>query len=520
MRKQISFLLVAIFLFFYGKSLAEEELYEDLLEPEDIGIVVSVVLDTSPVIEELEQIKTKVHLSLKMDIAEKADVQERIRFFKTKGLENLTYYINRGKKYIPLIKKIFEEKGIPDELIFLPLVESRFNVKARSPAGAAGLWQFMPQTGRTYGLRINKWIDERYDVEKSTEAAARYLKDLYAVFDDWMLAIASYNSGEGAVIRRIRKYGGTNFWDINEYLSKETRNYVPNFLASVAVIKELLKKEHFDYETVNFDILKVDKPVSLHLISDLTGISYKTLKKMNPHLKKGKTPPLPGVYNIYLPKGYKDTVEIALEKIPLIEYSALKEYTVERGDTLSKVAEKFGISPEYLASLNGIKNGHLIKGTVIKVPVKIKAYPGYALGVIDLSEDIIYTSKGLIYKVKPGDTLISIAKKFHVSVKSLKRWNRINKFIYPNQKLVIYKKVRVKNRRTAFSINVEYLKKLLKKRIHRKYVYHIVREGDSLIKIAKKYGISVKQLKRMNNLKSNKIFIGQRLKVIKIRRDS
>ncbi len=514
MRVFIIFFSGFVLLFYSLKA----ETLDEGINPEDIGIIVSVVVDNSPAISELESLRTRIHLSLDVDFMEKADVQERIRILKRKGLANLKYYIDRGKIYIPLIKKIFEENGIPDELIFLPLVESKFKITAKSPAGAAGLWQFMPQTGRTYGLRIDKWIDERYDVEKSTQAAAKYLRDLYSIFEDWMLALASYNSGEGAIIRRIRKYGGTNFWDINEYLSKETRNYVPNFLASVAVVKDLLKEEHFDYETVSFDILKVDKPVSLFFISEITGIPYETLKKMNPHLKKGKTPPVPGVYNIYLPKGYKETVKTALERIPLEEYRAWKEYTVQKEDTLEDISDKFGVVVEDLIAINHLKNKTLFPGMVLKVPATIKAYPGYATGIIDLTQDIIYTSKGIIYKVKPGDSLTTIAKKFHVSVKALKKWNKIKKYIYPNQRLVIYKKVRLKRSQSLAPINVDYLRKLLKKRVKRRYVYHIVREGESLIKIAKKYGISVKQLKRINNLKSNKIFVGQKLKVIRIKR--
>ncbi len=497
------------------KSLAYYPLEEDNnLNPDDIGILVSFVLDNSPEISKIETFKSPIHLNLSMDIGEKTAVKERIRILRKKGLKHIKRYLTRGKPYIPLIKRIFEERGIPDELIFLPIVESKFNVRAKSPAGAAGLWQFMPQTGRTYGLKINKWIDERYDVEKSTIAAANYLRDLYNVFEDWMLAIASYNSGEGAIIRRIRLYGGKNFWDIDEYLSKETRNYVPNFLATVSIVKDLLKREHFDYETVNFDILKVDKPVSLKLISEISGIPYKTLLEMNPHLKKGKTPPQKGIYNIYLPKGYKETIKTALEKIPLTNYYALKEYLVKKGDTVASIAEKYCISQDELLRINKISSGKIRAGMVLKVPTVVEAYPEYTEGVIDLTEDIIYTSKGFIYRVKPGDNLISIAKKFGVSVKAIKRWNKIKKYIYPNQKIVIYKRVplRVKN---LPPMNVKYLKKLLKKKIKRRYIYHIVREGETLVKIARKYGISVKQLKRINRLKSNKIFIGQRLKIIR-----
>ena len=516
-KKAFAFGFLLILLIKVNIKAEEFSSFDSELNPDDIGLVVSVVLDNSKPIAEIENLKTKINLSLNMDIAEKTAIKERIRILKTKGYKNLKKYINRGKKYIPLIKEIFEEYGVPDELIFLPIVESHFDIRVKSPAGAAGLWQFMPLTGRTYGLRINKWIDERYDVEKSTIAAAKYLRDLYSVFEDWMLAIASYNSGEGAIIRRIRLYGGKNFWDIRNYLSKETRNYVPSFLATVAVVKEILNEEHFDFNSQTFDILKVNKPVSLKLISEISGIPYEKLRRMNLHLKKGKTPPLPGTYNIYLPVGYKETIKSALEKIPLVNYYALKEYVVKRGDNLSKIADKFGITKEELISINKLKNKKLRAGMIIKVPTVIEAYPEYAKGTIDLSEDIIYTSKGIIYRVKPGDSLISIAKKFRVSVKAIKRWNKLykNKYIYPGQKIVIYKKVRIRKPKVV-PMNVTYLKKLLRKKIYRRYVYHIVKEGESLIKIAKKYGLTVKQLKRMNNLKSNKIFVGQRLKVIRL----
>ncbi|WP_457641217.1 LysM peptidoglycan-binding domain-containing protein [Persephonella sp.] len=499
-------------------GIAYSSVEDDYLNPEDIGVIISIAIDSSDAVQQLEKSKGKIKLTLKMDFAEKADINERIHFFKTKGYYQLKNYIERGKPYIPLIKRIFEQHNIPDELIFLPIIESRFNIKAKSPAGAAGLWQFMPQTGRMYGLRINKWIDERYDLEKSTIAAAFYLKDLYHIFDDWMLALASYNTGEGIIIRKINKYGGVNFWDIDEYLSKETRNYIPNFLAAVSVVRDILKEEHFNYDTVHFDILKVKKPVSLLYISELTGIPLSKLKKMNPHLKKGVTPPDDGEYNIYIPKGYKETLEIALEKSPLMKYKALKEYTIKKGDSLYKIAKKFGTTISYLRKINDLENSIIVSNTVIKIPSYIEAYPDYTTGIVDLSEDIIYTPKGIIYKVKKGDTLGKIAKKFRVSVSAIKRWNNIKEYIYPNQKILIYKKIRNINVRNPHIVprNVSYLKKKVKKRKPTfKYIYHRVKSGDTLLKIAKKYGVSVSQIKKWNKLSSNIIVVGQKLTIIK-----
>ncbi|WP_457623884.1 LysM peptidoglycan-binding domain-containing protein [Persephonella sp.] len=510
------FLLLVLFLINF--DVRSEDKLDEILNPEDIGVIISIAIDASDVTLSFKKTRGKVNISLKMDFTQKADINERIHFFKNRGFKQLKSYVDRGKPYIPLIKKIFDKHGIPDELIFLPIIESRFNIRAKSPAGAAGLWQFMPQTGRMYGLRINKWIDERYDLEKSTTAAAFYLKDLYHIFDDWMLALASYNTGEGIIIRKINKYGGVNFWDIDEYLSWETRNYIPNFLAAVAVVKEILKKEHFDYETVHFDIIKVKNPVSLIYISELTGIPLSVLKKMNPHLKKGITPPDSGEYNIYIPEGYKETVEVALEKSPLIKYRALKEYTVRSGDSLYKIAKKFGTSVSYLRKINNLNGGIIVKGTVLKVPSYITAYPDYTDNVLDLSEDIIYTPRGIIYKVKKGDTLSKIAKKFRVSVRSIKKWNNIDGYIYPNQRIIIYKKIRSIKVRDPHIVprNVAYLKKKVKKRKPTlKYIYHKVKPGDTLIKIAKKYGVTVSQIKKWNKLSSNIIVIGQKITIIK-----
>jgi membrane-bound lytic murein transglycosylase D len=490
----------------------------DEFNPEDIDVLISLSLDTIPALEEITKDYNKVNLTMKIDLTEKTEVKKWLHYYQKRAYRSVYRHLQEGKQYIPVIKQIFEKYGIPDDFIFLPIIESRFYIKAKSPAGAAGLWQFMPATGRMYGLRIDKWVDERFDPVKSTEAAAQYLQDLYRIFDDWMLALASYNTGEGAIIRKINKYGGTNFWDINDYLSKETRNYVPSFLAVEKVVRGILKAEHFNYNDISFEEVNVKNPVSIKYLSEILDVPYKELKKLNPHLKHGITPPNAPVYHVYVPKGYGEIAETLLEKSPLVEYKVLKEYSVKKGDSLIKVAKKFGTTTDYLKKINHMKSNVLIADSFIKVPSKMKAYPMYIDKVLDLTEDIVYTSKGLIYKVKPGDSLASIAKKFKVSVKKLKRWNKIDKYIYPNQKIVIYKKVK---KRPAKIVgrndrNIKYLKKRINKRVPKfKYIYHKVKPGDSLIKIAKKYGVSVKDIKKWNRLKGNIIVVGDKITVIK-----
>ncbi len=502
-----------------GNSVAVRENSEffQILDEEDINLLVGIATSSSKVISSLDYQKENLDIKLKLDIKEKTQIQPWLRYYKKRAYSSVKRYVNRGKPYIPVIKQIFQEYGIPDDFMFLPIIESHFNIKAKSPAGAAGLWQFIPQTGRMYGLLINKWVDERLDPIESTKAAALYLKDLYNIFDDWMLALASYNTGEGLIIRKINKYGGTNFWDIHEYLSKETRNYVPSFLAVVQVVREILKQEDFNYDDISFERVEVNAPVSLRFISDVVGIPYDELKKLNPHLKYGITPPQMEKYHIYVPKGYKTAVEAVLEKAPLQRYKVLKEYSVKKGDSLLKVARQFGTTVEYLKKINNMKSNILIADSFIKVPAYIKAYPFYTDKVLDLTEDIVYTSKGIIYKVKRGDTLGSIAKKFGVSIKQLKRWNKIDKYIYPNQKIVIYKRVhRYIDGKRVVKRNIKYLKKIVKKRKPTyRYIYYKVKKGDSLLKIARKFGVSISEIKKWNNIKGNIIVVGQKIKIIK-----
>jgi membrane-bound lytic murein transglycosylase D len=483
----------------------------DDLNVNDIPLLVKLSLDGSKIYNSFQD-NAPFHLNL--TFIEKMEAKHSIDILM-KNKEAIKYYLDRGKKYIPVIREIFRKNGLPDDLVFLPIIESHFNIKAKSPAGAAGLWQFMPQTARMYGLEINKWIDERYDLIKSTEAAAYYLKDLYSIFDDWGLALASYNSGEGTVIRKINRFGGENFWDIRSYLSPETREYVPRFLGVLSVVKTLLKEE--DIKSPDFDVVQVDKPVSLELISTLLKIPYSKLIDLNPQLLKGKTPPVEGTYNIYLPKGYGATLEAILSDMKLERFKALKEYEVKKGDTLITIAKKFNTTVEYLKKINDLRHGYIIANTYIKVPTTIEAYPLYSYDVVDLTEDIEYTEKGIIYKVKKGDTLAKIAKKFGTTVYNLKRWNKINDYILPNQKLVIYKKILNANiTRKAMEHRVNYIKRKVNKRKPKfKYIFYTVKKGDTLAKIAEKFSVKIEDIKKWNNLKSDIIVVNDRLTIIK-----
>jgi membrane-bound lytic murein transglycosylase D len=277
----------------------------------NIDDIIDDVLDNSNVWNELEDLSSNVSIQIDWQIPSRSEILREARVIKRYQNRHLKVVLRRGRKYIPLIKKIFKKYNIPDELVFLPVIESGFKIKAVSPSGAAGLWQFMPITAKEYGLRIDRWIDERYDVEKSTIAAARYLRDLHAYFGNWYIVLASYNVGKYAVSRRIRGRGN-NFWMVKSRLPRAARKYTIKFLATIEVLKNLLRKEEFKETDVNFEIVKVRKNVTLKEIASITGVPLWKLRKLNPHLKKGTTPPYRGVFNIYVPKGYKHSVEVAL----------------------------------------------------------------------------------------------------------------------------------------------------------------------------------------------------------------
>jgi len=295
----------------------------------NVDDIIDDVLDNSNVWRELEEVSTSINIKIGWQIPSRAEIAREARIIRRYQNRHLKVVLRRGRKYIPLIKKIFKRYNIPDELVFLPVIESGFKIKAVSPAGAAGLWQFMPITAKEYGLRIDRWIDERYDVEKSTIAAARHLRDLHAYFGNWYIVLASYNVGKYAVSRRIGGRGN-NFWRVKSRLPRAARKYTIKFLATIEVLKGILRKEEFKESDMNFEIVKVRRGVSLREIASITGVPLSRLRRLNPHLKRGITPPYRGVFNIYVPKGYKHSVEVALNLKDLdIKLSKLDEIDQE-----------------------------------------------------------------------------------------------------------------------------------------------------------------------------------------------
>ncbi|OGL43948.1 MAG: hypothetical protein A2W05_08215 [Candidatus Schekmanbacteria bacterium RBG_16_38_10] len=467
--------------------------------------------------EEEMTIKEKVELDLKKNIFDvpievNQKVIDYVEFFSIEKKESMEKWLGRAMLYLPTLQRIFKEKGLPNDLIYLPLIESAFNPDAYSYAKACGLWQFIPGTAKKYGLKIDWWVDERRDFEKATHAAAKYLQNLNEMFNDWRLALAAYNAGEGRIARAIEAQKTSNFWELN--LHPQTMNYVPAYMASVIIAKNP-KRYGLDvtYESpLDYDTVTITKSVDLKTISECAGTTRGIIKKLNPELRSWATPPKNKSYELRIPAGAKDkfAVEIANAKVAEKSRVAWVNYRVKKNETLSTVARKFNISVNTLMEANSMSNANKIsKGQKIIVPNYYERLASASSGSDSGSES--KNTKLSFYTVKSGDTLGEIAKTHKVSVNSIKKWNKLKRasFLKPNQKLKIYSSkeadIKVATNKTVKSENTsENLKEII----------YIVKKGDTLWNIAKSYKISANDIIATNNIsRKNAITPGDRLKL-------
>jgi membrane-bound lytic murein transglycosylase D len=298
---------VLIYAFFTVLLIGLNVLKAETLEPKNISSAVENKLENSQDIKALEN-----YLKKSEDELFKVEIEKRKKDYISKHRRELESYIENGKNVIPLIYSILIKHNLPPELLAVPIIESHYNVIAKSPKGAAGLWQLMPETARNFGLKVSEEVDERLDPIKSTLAAVKYFKKLYSVFGDWQLVLASYNAGHNKVITKV-SYHGNSFSSIKNFLPKQTKEYVLNFIAIAQATTEIIKKKGLDKEDVNFDIVKVNKGFTFEEISKLTYIKRETLDKLNPHLLKKRIPNDGEEYNLYVPKGYGKLVKALLD---------------------------------------------------------------------------------------------------------------------------------------------------------------------------------------------------------------
>ncbi len=372
-------------------------------------------------------------------------VSKFIDYFTSRNRAYTQLMIQRKNLYFDVFEQYLAQHNLPDELKYLSIVESGLNPKATSRAKAVGLWQFMGGTGKLFQLHQDHYIDERMDINKSTEAACLYLKQLYGLFKDWELAISAYNCGPGVVKKALKKSKKKTFWDIYTYLPRETRSYLPQFIAVTYTMSFAdahgLTHDQLDY-AMDTDTVMLTGFINLKLFAKLSGICQDDFLKINPALKQNYLPDYMKNYPIYVP-------------------SDLKSYIVEHRKFIVDSASKVN-KAELLALVSTTQK-------------KIKTY----------------------YTAKKGETLTSIAKKSHVKLSTLAKWNKLKtNRIKVGQKLIVWKTIEVKEPIVSLTT---------------KKTVHVVQYGDSLWTIAQKYSLTIQQIKNLNQLKDNMIKPGQKL---------
>lgn len=461
--------------------------------------------------------------------------------FQNRQRKYFKKWLARSGKYLPAIHREFKEAGLPQDLVYLAMIESGFNPSAYSRAHAVGLWQFIKGTGRNYGLHIDSWIDERREPEKATRAAAAYLGTLYNEFGDWYLAVAAYNAGEGKIRRAIKRYKTRDFWKLAQYkyLRLETKRYVPKLIAAIIIAREPAKYGFTDinYQSAEaFELVTVPPRTDLAAVAAAAGTKTKTIRKLNNELKKNQTPPNIKAYEIKVPQGSRDLVAANLKRLQPVITTGYKTHTVRKGDTLGRICRTYNLNKKTLLKANNLHSSRLTRGQRLRIPFRTTRYVLLKDGET-LAKRYAMAGKNnplILHQLKRGDTLSKISKQYNVPVEIIMQWNDITdvRRIRAGQHIALYVEssesqsvVRTASASPARQRGPK--KKYItlvdsKKRqpstgtIEAQLTWYKVRNGDSLWTIARKFQVSARDIRRWNNLRSNMIHPGKRLVVKKV----
>ena len=325
----------------------------------------------------VEKPKDRRRLEFSKEVSNHPKVRYFINYFSKRGKPYFEKILARSGKYMPMIAKVLNDEGLPEELVYLALIESAFLTNSTSTQGAAGLWQFVPSTARLYGLRIDSWLDERRDPEKSTRAAAAYLKELHGYFGRWYLATAAYNAGQGAIDRAIQQSGAKDFWTLSQkaQLSEETRNFVPKFVAAaiVATNPEKYGFVNLQYESpLEYEELEIRRSLRIGMLAEMAETDVSTIRGLNPALLGNATPPRSESFIVKLPVGksllFAKAYDAGSERAPESTESITHE--VKKGETLFSIARRYGQEASSLMRLNGLTNARLYVGQQLKILLK------------------------------------------------------------------------------------------------------------------------------------------------------
>lgn len=438
-------------------------------------------------------------------------VKRSIVYFQTVAREAFVKFLTRSRRYEPLYREVLAQYNMPQDLLYLSMIESGFNPHAYSWARAMGLWQFIASTGKMYGLKRNWWLDERKDPVKATHAAARFLGDLYRQFGDWELAMAAYNGGPGRVSRTIAKQKTDDFWKLK--LRQQTMDYVPLIFAACIISKDPEKYGFTDIvyeEPIRWEEVSVNKSMSLASIAKAIGCSEEELRTLNPELLRHTTPPNFRDYKLKIPVGYGSVFAAAYDDIGPSMASNMVTHKVKRGESIGSISSRYGVSKYAILEANSMTTkSKLIAGKELLVPIPadreyVESEPA--------KKTTTRSASNSIYRVRSGDTMWDIAKAFGTTVDAIRQINTLPRGsrLYVGQKLRIPgsgKKVTGDDEPTYASAEEQ-----SGKSSGDGASTYTVRSGDTVWDIARKYNMTTGELRRLNNLGSRAtIKPGQRL---------
>jgi membrane-bound lytic murein transglycosylase D len=478
----------------------------------------------------------------------RAPVRAYLDFFDGRGKRLIARWAQRMALYEPMIRATLREEGLPEDLIFVAMIESGFRPHARSPARAVGMWQFMAGTGRDMGLVIDRHVDERRDPVKSTRAAARYLKKMYARYNSWPLALAAYNAGPGTVDKEIVRLNSNDYWVLSEQegIYEEARRYVPKILAAALILKH---RDVFGLDRLvapaplDFDEVEVRRGLRLSVVASAIREDVDALMTLNPELLHAAVPPGEGTYTLRVPRGKAALFVERVDKITRQEGEEHVVYTVRFGETVEQIAAHHRIAPHVLRAVNGLgRKARVRLGQVLVLPAQ--ALGKWEPPAVELPEALVpkamfdYPERERhFYAVQRGDTLAALAQGFGVASADLALWNSLDPAAHlkPGMILQLFLPARPteepaptlallradlvqivheRPREQRASSRDRRAGSRVKKK-ERRGRMHTVRKGDTIASIAKRHGLTQEQLERLNpGIKKQKFLqLGQQLKI-------